>query len=331
MELTEKLKERLVNLIKDFKNQKILILGDLILDRFIWGKVSRISPEAPVPVVVVKQEEIRLGGAGNVAVNIKTLGGHPFIVGVISTDEAGEKIEQEMERLNLESNGLLIDLGRPTTVKTRIIAQHQQVCRVDQEAKIPMSRELFEKAVYFIETNVQKMDALLVSDYGKGFISKKLLVDVLPDVKKLGKIIAVDPKFQDFKNYKPCTILTPNKKECEFATQLRIKNEKALKTAAERILKKTKAENLLITQGEDGMTLFRPTGYYRHIPTSAQEVFDVTGAGDTVISTMTLAMCAGGNPEEAAMLANYAAGIVVGKLGTASVTPDELIQIIRKQ
>ncbi|MBN2430477.1 MAG: D-glycero-beta-D-manno-heptose-7-phosphate kinase [Acidobacteria bacterium] len=330
MELTEKLKDKLIELIKDFSNRRVLVMGDLILDRFVWGGVSRISPEAPVPVVVVSREEVRLGGAGNVAANIRALGGSPLLVGVISNDEAGEKIEQEMERLAMKTSGLLLDLGRPTTMKTRIIAGHQQVCRVDQEARAPMSEELFDKAGNCLDINLAETDALLVSDYGKGFINRKLLVDVLPKAKKMGKIVAVDPKFQDYRIYSPCTILTPNKKESEFASRLRIRNEQSLKQAAERILKKTQADNLLITRGEDGMSLFRPTGYSRHIPTSAREVFDVTGAGDTVIACMTLAMSAGANPEEAAILANFAAGIVVGKLGTASVTPAELIQVIRR-
>jgi len=330
MEITEKLKDKLITLIKDFGNQRILVLGDLILDRFVWGGVSRISPEAPVPVVVVAREEVRLGGAGNVAANIRALGGSPVLIGVISNDEAGERLEQEMERLSMKTTGLLLDLGRPTTMKTRIIANHQQVCRVDRESRIAMSEELFDKACDCVGNNLADADALLVSDYGKGFINRKLLADVLPKARKIGKIVAVDPKFQDYRIYSPCTILTPNQKESEFASRVRIRNEQSLKQAAERILKKTQADNLLITRGEEGMALFRPTGYSRHIPTSAREVFDVTGAGDTVIACLTLAMSAGANPEEAAILANYAAGIVVGKLGTASVTPAELIQVIRR-
>jgi D-beta-D-heptose 7-phosphate kinase/D-beta-D-heptose 1-phosphate adenosyltransferase len=330
MELTEKIKDKLCGLVKDFQSQNVLVLGDLILDRFVWGGVNRISPEAPVPVVVVNREEIRLGGAGNVAANIRELGGTPLLVGVISNDEAGEKLEQEMERLGLRTSGLLLDLGRPTTMKTRIIAGHQQVCRVDREARVTMSDELFEKACKFLEDSLPQMDSLLVSDYGKGFVTRKLLGEVLPQAKKMGKIVAVDPKFQDYRIYSPCTIMTPNQKESEFASHLRIRGEQTLKQAAERILKKTQADNLLITRGEEGMTLFRPTGYSRHIPTSAREVFDVTGAGDTVIACMSLAMGAGANPEEAAILANFAAGIVVGKLGTASVSPAELIQAVRR-
>ncbi len=328
MELSSAIKEKLVGFIREFREQQILVLGDIILDQFVWGDVERISPEAPVPVVVVRREEYRLGGAGNVAVNIRTLGGRPVLVGVINNDPAGEKIQHEMERLSLPNTGLMLDLGRPTIMKTRIIASHQQVCRVDRESMQPMSMELFKKAHQFIQKYLARTQALLVSDYGKGFINQRLLSNILPMAQRSGKIVAVDPKSRNFAMYRPATILTPNKKEAEVASGIPILNDQSLKQAAEAILAGTKVENLLITRGEEGMSLFRPTGYSKHIPAFAREVFDVTGAGDTVIATLTLAMCAGANPEEAAILANSAAGIVVGKLGTASVTPDELIAAI---
>ncbi len=328
MELSSAIKEKLVGYIREFREQQVLVLGDIILDQFVWGDVERISPEAPVPVVVVRREEYRLGGAGNVAVNLRTLGGRPVLVGVINNDPAGEKIQHEMERLSLPNTGLMLDLGRPTIMKTRIIASHQQVCRVDRESMQPMSMELFKKAHQFIQKYLARTQALLVSDYGKGFINQRLLSNILPMAQRAGKIVAVDPKSRNFAMYRPATILTPNKKEAEVASGIPIHDEPSLKKAAEAILAGTKVENLLITRGEEGMSLFRPTGYCRHIPAFAREVFDVTGAGDTVIATLTLAMCAGANPEEAAILANSAAGIVVGKLGTASVTPDELIAAI---
>jgi D-beta-D-heptose 7-phosphate kinase/D-beta-D-heptose 1-phosphate adenosyltransferase len=331
MELSGAIKEKLVGYIRQFREQQVLVLGDIILDQFIWGDVERISPEAPVPVVVVRREEYRLGGAGNVAVNIRALGGRPILVGVISNDPAGEKIQHEMERLTLPNTGLMLDLGRPTIVKTRIIASHQQVCRVDRESLQPMSMELFKKAHQFIQKYLAKTHALLVSDYGKGFINQRLLSNILPMAQRAGKIVAVDPKSRSFAMYRPATILTPNKKEAEAASGIPIHDDQSLKQAAEAILAGTKVENLLITRGEEGMSLFRPTGYSRHIPAFAREVFDVTGAGDTVIATLTLAMCAGANPEEAAILANSAAGIVVGKLGTACVTPDELIQAVHER
>jgi len=330
MEVAKTLKERLINVVKAFKDQKVLVLGDLILDQFIWGSVDRISPEAPVPVVLVKKEEFRLGGAGNVASNIRSLGAHPLMVGVINTDSAGDRIQHELERAGILTAGLLIDLGRPTIVKTRIIAQHQQVCRVDREAQTAMSLELLKKSTTFILAQLPKYDAILVSDYGKGFITQRLLCNVLPQAQRAGKIIAVDPKFNDYCIYRPATILTPNKKETEHASGVQIRDEKSLRLAATAVLKKTKAENLLVTRGEEGMTLFRPTGYSRHIPTFAREVYDVTGAGDTVVATLALALCARANPEEAAIIANSAAGLVVGKLGTASVSPAELIQAIQQ-
>lgn len=329
MEFVTQQKDRLVSLVKAFRNGRVLVLGDLILDQFIWGDVERISPEAPVPVVLVRREETRLGGAGNVAGNIKALGGHPLVVGVISNDSAGEKLQQAMEHMELPIAGLLVDLSRPTTVKTRIIAAHQQVCRVDHESNQVMSPELLRKAVHYIQKHLAEVDGVLVSDYGKGFINQRLLGAILPLAQKQGKVVAIDPKFQDYSIYQSATVMTPNKKECEFASGITIRDDLTLKQAAEIILQKTHAENLLITRGEAGMSLFRPTGYSRHIPTFAQEVFDVTGAGDTVIASLCLGLCAGGNPEEAAVIANYAAGIVVGKLGTATVKPEELIQAIR--
>jgi rfaE bifunctional protein kinase chain/domain len=328
MELASSMKERLTGLVRSFRAHRVLVIGDIILDRFIWGDVERISPEAPVPVVVVRREEARLGGAGNVAVNIQALSGNPILVGVVSNDPAGEKIQHELDRLQLPNTGLMLDLGRPTIVKTRVIAAHQQVCRVDRETLQPMSMELFKKAHQFIQKYLAKVGGLLISDYGKGFINQRLLTNVLPMAQRAGKIVAVDPKSPNFSIYRPATILTPNKKEAEAAAGIPIRDDASLKQAAEAILKSTMVENLLITRGEEGMSLFRPTGYSRHIPTFAREVFDVTGAGDTVIATLTLAMCAGANPEEAAILANHAAGIVVGKLGTAAVTPEELIQAI---
>jgi len=330
MELATSQKERLIGIVRACRNRKIMVLGDIILDQFIWGDVERISPEAPVPVVVVRREEFRIGGAGNVAANIKALGGEPLMVGVINTDTSGERIQHEMERLKLSSTGLLIDVGRPTVVKTRIIAAHQQVCRVDRESPAPMSMELFRKAHRFLQTVLPRTEAILVSDYGKGLVNQRLLSNVLPMAQKAGTIVAIDPKFQNFSIYRPATILTPNLKESEFASGVRITDDKTLRQAADIILKKTRAENLLITRGEGGMTLFRPTGYSRHIPTAAREVYDVTGAGDTVIGTLTLAMSTGANPEESAILANIAAGLVVAKLGTATVTPDEMVQAIRQ-
>lgn len=329
MELALQQRERLTNLIKSFRRHRVLVLGDLILDHFVRGTVERISPEAPVPVVVVRQEEWRLGGAANVASNIRSLGGEPLLVGVVSNDEAGERVQHEMENQEMNCSGLLVDLGRPTTVKTRVIAGHQQVCRLDRESATAMSNELYSKALAFIQRQIASTDALLVSDYGKGFINQKLLSAVLPLAQKAEKLIAIDPKNLDYACYRPATVLTPNKKEAEQASGIRISNEQTLHQAAEVILKKTRSENLLITRGEEGMTLFRPTGYTRHIPTFAKEVYDVTGAGDTVIATLALGLAAGGNPEESALLANQAAGLVVGKLGTATVSPEELTAAIR--
>lgn len=310
--------------IRSFRGKRVLVIGDIILDHFIRGTVERISPEAPVPVVAMRSEEYHLGGAGNVAANIRALGGVPVLLGVIGNDPSGERVIQEMERLKLSSGGVLIDLGKPTVTKTRIIAGHQQVCRVDREVTQPMSVELFKKVVLFVQNHLEEVEAVLVSDYGKGLINEKLLAAVLPTAQRAGRLVAVDPKSRDFSMYTPVTLLTPNKKEAAAAAGIEVRDDRTLRQAAEAVLKKTKAENLVITLGEEGLALFRASGFQRRFPTVAREVFDVTGAGDTVIAVMTLAMAAGVNVEDAAVLANHAAGIVVGKLGTAVVQPEEL-------
>lgn len=310
--------------IRSFRGKRVLVIGDIILDHFIRGAVDRISPEAPVPVVAMRSEEYHLGGAGNVAANIRALGGVPVLLGVIGNDPSGERVVQEMERLKLSSGGVLIDLGKPTITKTRIIAGHQQVCRVDREVTQPMSVELFKKVVLFVQNHLEEVEAVLVSDYGKGLINEKLLAAVLPTAQRAGRLVAVDPKSRDFSMYTPATLLTPNKKEAAAAAGIEVRDDRTLRQAAEAVLKTTHAENLVITLGEEGLALFRASGFHRRFPTVAREVFDVTGAGDTVIAVMTLAMAAGVNVEDAAVLANHAAGIVVGKLGTAVVQPEEL-------
>ena len=284
----------------------MLVLGDIILDQFIWGDVDRISPEAPVPVVLVRREEFRLGGAGNVAANIRALGGRPILVGVINNDTAGELIQHEMDRLTCQLRSVLTWAGRPSS---RPGSSPTPAGLPGRPGSPPADVDGAVQEVAPVHPEVlARTQRVMVSDYGKGFINQRLLSNILPMAQRAGTIVAVDPKNRDFAMYRPATILTPNKKEAEFASGIPIHDEASLKKAAKAILKDTQVENLLITRGEEGMSLFRPTGYWRHIPAFAREVFDVTGAGDTVIATLALAMCAGANPEEAAILANSAAG-----------------------
>jgi len=321
--------EALIRAIQNFRNKRILVFGDLMLDRFIFGSVSRISPEAPVPVVEVKIENTCLGGAANVAANIRSLGGIPLPLGVLGSDLEGNRLRKEFRALGSPINGLIVDKGRPTSVKTRIIAHHQQVCRTDREDRSPLSRAIQLRVLEGFRAALPSVAAVVVSDYAKGLISPPLLRRTLPMAKSARKVVCVDPKMKNFSVYKPATIITPNTAEVERASGITVSNTSDLVRAGRKILGESGIEHLLITRGEEGMALFENASKITHIPTVAREVFDVTGAGDTVISTLALSLVAGLPILEAAILSNVAAGIVVGKLGTASVTPEELIAAIR--
>jgi len=322
--------EILLRAIRRFAGKRVLVLGDLILDRFVWGSVSRICPEAPVPVVEINTESTRLGGAANVAANIRSMGGVPVPIGVIGDDTEGRKLREMFRSMNAPTGGLVVDTGRPTSVKTRIIAHHQQVCRTDREDRTPLSGSLQMKAVEKFKKAIKTSDAVIISDYAKGFITRPLLRQVLPKSAAAGKVVCVDPKMMDFTVYSPATVVTPNVSEIAQASGIPISGNRDLARAVKKILQLPGIEHLLVTRGEEGMALFgngfRPT----YIPTVAREVFDVTGAGDTVISTLALGLVSGLSALEAAVLSNIAAGIVVGKLGTASVSTDELAAGIGK-
>ncbi len=315
----------LIRAVRTFTKCRIIVLGDLMLDRFIWGSVHRISPEAPVPVVDIKTETTCLGGAANVSANIRSLGGIPFTLGIVGRDFEGERLRQGFISSGASVTGLVQDPGRATTVKTRIIAHHQQVCRTDREDRSPLSSETLEKVIDNFKRLLPRVSAVVVSDYAKGLISPALLREVLPLAKKAGKFVCVDPKMQNFTAYRPATIITPNTAEAERASGVTISSNRDLVRAGKKIMEKTGTRNLLVTRGEQGMALFEGTSHVTYIPTEAREVFDVTGAGDTVISTLALGLVSGLSVLEAAVVSNIAAGIVVGKLGTASATPDELI------
>jgi rfaE bifunctional protein kinase chain/domain len=322
--------EVLIRAIQNFRNKRILVFGDLMLDRFVFGSVSRISPEAPVPVVEIKKENISLGGAANVAANIRDLGGMPVPLGVLGSDVEGNRLREEFRSIGSPLGGLLIDRQRPTSIKTRIIAHHQQVCRTDREDRSALSPATQSRISIKFKKTLPSVKAVIVSDYAKGLISPSLLKRTLPYAKSHGKIVCVDPKMKDFAAYKPATVITPNTLETELASGISVSGTRNLERAAKSILDKSGIEHLLVTRGEEGMALFENNSRVTYIPTVAQEVFDVTGAGDTVISTLTLGLVSGLSVLEAAVLANIAAGIVVGKLGTASVSPEELIDAIRR-
>ncbi len=321
--------ETLVQAVRRFRGKQILVVGDVMLDRFIWGSVTRISPEAPVPVVEILRESTCLGGAANVSANIRSLSARPIPLGIVGDDIEGGRLREAFRQLGAPLGGLIADPKRATSVKTRIIAHHQQVCRTDREDKFPLSTEMHRKVLKQFRHFIEKVHAVIISDYAKGLISPPLLKEILPAAREAGRIVCVDPKMKNLAVYCPATVITPNSLEAERAAGMTISGRRDLLRAGREILRQTGIPHLLITRGEEGMALFEGKARVKHIPTVAREVFDVTGAGDTVISTLSLGLVAGLSMLEASVLANIAAGIVVGKLGTASVTPDELISRIR--
>lgn len=311
--------QRMIQIVNEFERKKILVLGDLMMDKYIWGHVSRISPEAPIPVVVAKNDTSCLGGAGNVAHNLQKLGTSSILTGIVGNDKEGEWIRNTVE----DDRGIFISPQRPTTVKTRVIAHHQHVVRVDQEEKEPISTELTEKIHSFIQE--EKWDGLIISDYNKGIITESLLGKVLSYSQQKDLPVCVDPKVEHFHFFSPVTLITPNHLEAESVVHHACRNDKEVEKAGNTILSKISTTYLILKRGEQGLSVFERGKKALHVPTLAQEVYDVTGAGDTVIAVSSLALLAGASIQEAAMLANIAAGIVVGKLGTATLTSAELI------
>ncbi|MFZ2356738.1 MAG: D-glycero-beta-D-manno-heptose-7-phosphate kinase [Candidatus Omnitrophota bacterium] len=334
------------NIISKFNKTKILVIGDLILDQYIFGTVDRVSPEAPVPVVWANKRTYVPGGAANVANNIRALDGSVSLLGVTGNDKHAEILLSELKKRKIDTRGIFPELGRYTTLKTRVIAAHQQVVRVDWEHRDSLSKKLNEKFIKFLKNNVNDFDAVIVEDYGKGVINETLLKELKSITRNNKKIVTVDPKEEHFGYYRGLTTITPNRKELENAIRdLKIKDnankfkinsdrlftEKDIDLAAKEILEYLGLESILVTLGERGMRLFEKNNRVTRIPTVAQEVFDVSGAGDTVISVFTLALACGANKAEAAYLANFAAGIVVGKLGTAVTTRKELLERINQK
>lgn len=308
-------------------------MGDLMIDEFIYGRAERISPEAPVPVINVVEKSYRLGGAANVLINIHALKGKGSLCGIVGDDGMGSKFINEIERLGIDTRGTITEHGRQTTVKTRIIAdQRQQVVRYDQEVRTEITHASRKKILSYLKNKFKGIKALIISDYEKGVISTTLLKEILSLARRKRLIICVDhPKLNNHTLYeKHAHIISPNKKEAAKVSGIEIKSEKDLVEAGKKLLSNLACEAVLITRGEEGMTLFeKRKGKITHIPTKAKEVYDVTGAGDTVIAILTMALAVGASYDEAARIANHAAGIVVSKLGTATVTTEELINNIK--
>lgn len=312
------------------KDRKLLVIGDIMIDKYIWGDVSRISPEAPVPVVEVKTEEIRLGGAANVAANVRSLGGDAILMGVVGDDTLAERLAEDLVRLGIDGNATIIDRGRPTTIKTRVIAGSQQIVRFDRESAEEISGGNLTKLIKNAEERLNEVDGLIISDYGKGVISAAFLKWLIPKALQLKKIIAVDPKENHFSLYRGVTVITPNHKEAGNAWGRAIKTEEDLDAAGFGLLSEIGGGAVLITRGSGGMRLFEQGRPPVQINTVAREVFDVVGAGDTVVSALAMALAAGASLEEAARISNYAASVVVGKKGTATLTLKELERALKE-
>jgi D-beta-D-heptose 7-phosphate kinase/D-beta-D-heptose 1-phosphate adenosyltransferase len=315
--------QKMTEIVSGFKHKRILVLGDLMMDKYIWGHVSRISPEAPIPVVVAKNDSSCLGGAGNVGHNLQSLGATPILTGIVGEDKEGEWIRDTVG----DSRGIFISHNRPTTVKTRVIAHHQHVVRVDMEEKEPISPKLTDEIYRFIQN--EKFDGLIISDYNKGIITEPLLQKVLLFAQQKKLPVFVDPKVEHFHYFSPVTLITPNHLEAESVVHHACRSDKEVEKAGETILSKISTAYLILKRGEQGLSVFERGKKALHVPTLAHEVYDVTGAGDTVIAVSSLALLAGTTIQAAAMLANIAAGIVVGKLGTATLTSPELITALQ--
>ena len=319
--------DRIVN---RFKEISVLVVGDIILDEYFWGKVDRISPEAPVPVVTVKKETQLLGGAANVVNNIRSLGGQVFLSGLVGGDERGRKILNLLEERGLPTKGVFIDPRRPTTVKTRIVAHSQQVVRFDRENQTSLGQGYADSLISYVRDIVPHVDAVVIADYGKGVVTEDLVQVITQIAKQEEKVVLLDPKIGRFHLYRDVTVVAPNTQEASLAAGIEIIDERSLKEVGNKLLDRFNCEVVLITRGENGMALFERDKEAIYVSTTAREIFDVTGAGDTVIGVMALVLAAGASFGEAAIIANYAAGIVVAKVGTATVSLEELKEAINR-
>jgi D-beta-D-heptose 7-phosphate kinase/D-beta-D-heptose 1-phosphate adenosyltransferase len=316
------------NWVDHFSNCHILVIGDCMIDEYVWGTVDRISPEAPVPVVAVKRDNATLGGAGNVVNNLAALKADVTIIGTYGSGENGKRLKKMFEDVGANTSGLALDKTRATTIKTRIMASQQHVLRIDRETSHPINSMMVDLITKNISNCIQSMHLIIVSDYGKGLLTPDMLKAIMKQAKDHHKLVMVDPKGFNYEKYRGASIITPNSKEAALAANMDITDMSSLICAGQSLMENVGLPGLLITCGKDGMVLFEPDKPPYHIETRARQVFDVSGAGDTVISVMGLALAAGAGYREAASLANSAAGLVVGKVGTATISQDELLDAI---
>jgi rfaE bifunctional protein kinase chain/domain len=311
-----------------FPGQTVLVVGDVMLDEYVWGDVRRISPEAPVPVVEIRRRSFAPGGASNTAVNVTSLGGRALLAGVVGRDPYAAQLWEELAKRGVETGGLIADKDRMTTAKTRVVAHSQQLVRIDCEHPSVLTRGQEDELLEWIEKQLPRASACILSDYAKGVVTTKLAQGLLQAARKAGKPVIVDPKGADYSKYRGATVIKPNIHEAERASKVEVTSPSSLPEVARQLLNILEGGSILLTRGAEGMTLFRREAEPVHIAAMARDVFDVTGAGDTVAGTLALALAAGATLEQAADLANRAAGIVVGKVGTSTVSPEELLRTL---
>lgn len=319
-------KQRAGDIVRAMRDRKVVILGDVMLDEFVWGDVTRISPEAPVPVVDIRRESVHLGGAANVLANVVSLGARACVIGVVGNDSAGGRLRASLKAASplQHDDYLVVDENRPSTTKTRIIAHSQLVVRADREERTPVNGKTEQHLIECLQRAMADADAFVVSDYDKGVVTPRILEQILPAAYARVPVL-VDPKIRNFAAYRPASLITPNHHEALRMTNLEADSDDGLHQAARVIREKLACDAVLITRGDRGIMLLEGDNDPVFVETAAREVYDVTGAGDTVIATLASALAAGATTLEAANLANHAAGIVVGKVGTATVSADELL------
>ena len=312
-------------------NKSILVIGDLMLDEYHWCNVNRISPEAPVPICSINNTTLMPGGAGNVANNLQSLGGNPILVGTIGFDSSGDKLSDTLHKSNISTSHLIQSDDRPTILKSRVIAHHQHVIRLDRDTTHKLSRKTQNNILKKIKELIPSVDAVLLSDYGKGMLSETVIQKTIAQAKERNIPVIVDPKGTQYGKYRHATLITPNYSEFCLACKTHPKNESQIHQKAIQLKKRLHLHSLLITRSEKGMSIIDESNAKKDIPTRAKEVFDITGAGDTVIATITLCLAAGWTIEEACHFANYAAGIVVGKVGTSTTQIQEIVAAIENE
>lgn len=314
----------LLGILDCFAQTKVLIIGDVMLDCYWWGEASRLSPEAPVPIVALNKVSYIPGGAANVAANIAGLGAQVFLVGVVGADDSANNLRESLQKNAIASDFLFASDTRPTTTKTRVLVHNQQIARIDKETREPLNQIEEEKVLAIARDLIAEADLIVLSDYAKGCLTRTLIRSIVAEAKENKKMILVDPKGKDFTKYNGATLLTPNFAEAVNAANVENTGEKTIEKAAEKLLSEIEIDWLLITLGEDGMKLFRRDAEPIHFPSMARQVFDVTGAGDTVIASLAVALAAKTDVHSAVSLANIAAGLVVEKVGTSTIPVEQL-------